>query len=90
MSASVSLLFDAIHLSRDERLLFATRKGELLFQSIQQKSFPTRLTGPLWRLDDVKFSYKRASLIPTLGRTNRYRVVGPFTVLVRIKPVYSC
>ena len=40
MSASVSLLFDAIHLSRDERLLFATRKGELLFQSIQQKSFP--------------------------------------------------
>lgn len=43
MSASVSLLFDAIHLSRDERLLFATRKGELLFQSIQQKSFPVFL-----------------------------------------------
>lgn len=40
LSASVSVLFDAIHLSREERLLFGTRKGELLFQSIQQKVYP--------------------------------------------------
>ena len=40
MNASVSVLYDAIHLSREERLLFGTRKGELLFQSVQQKTYP--------------------------------------------------
>jgi hypothetical protein len=42
-SVGVSILFDAIHLSKSERYMYNTRKGELLFQSMQQKMFEFKL-----------------------------------------------
>lgn len=76
ISASVSLLFDAIHLSRDERLLFGTRKGELLFQSIQQKTFPVFL-GDTTVTCLLDFTGTANHLIVTMNykKINRFRLL---------------
>lgn len=77
LSASVSLLFDAIHLSRDERLLFGTRKGELLFQSIQQKTFPVFL-GDTTVTCLLDFTGTANHLIVTMN----YKKINTFRLLI--------
>jgi hypothetical protein len=76
VSASVCLLFDAIHLSRDERLLFGMRKGELLFQSIQQKTFPVFL-GDTTVTCLLDFTGTANHLIVTMNykKINRFRLL---------------
>lgn len=76
LSASVSLWFDAIHLSQDERLLFGTRKGELLFQSIQEKRFPV-FPGDTTTTCLLDFTGTANHLIVTMNykRIHRFRLL---------------